>query len=211
MDEALSLRPRRPRLLIEGSTPRFPSVYRGLLRRSTRVDVALTRLRIATLRLQAADLSTVRRLRIVLAELTTAAWEVETHRALLNPRREPMLRELISGIQNGTLQVRAAPLASWSPDFTVFHPDEGDSQALLGPHWLEAAPTSRGPRFGFFVSGREAMKVADRYERVWADAYDVGPAVGRLLGNTLAAIDRLTPFRDRSIVSAPQNRGNLPP
>lgn len=211
MEKAISLRGTRPRLLIEGSPPRFPSVYRGLLRDSTRVDVALTRLRIATLRLQSADLIAVRRLRIVLAELTTAAWEVETHRALLNPRREPMLRALISGIQKGKLQVRAAPLASWSPDFTVFHPEEGHSRALLGPHWLEATPSSRGPRFGFLFSDREAMRVADRFERVWAEAYDVGPAVGRMLGNTLAAIDRLTPFRDRSIVSAPQNLGNLPP
>ena len=211
MDDSSSPRRGKPRLLIEGSTPRFPNVYRGLLRRSTRVDVALTRLRIATLRLRAEDLGQVRRLRIVLAELTTAAWEVETHRALLNPQKEPLLRGLISSIQDGKLQVRAAPLASWSPDFTVFHPDDGDCQALLGPHWLEATPSSRGPRFGFHVSGREAMRVADRYERVWGEAYDVGPAVGRLLGGTLAAIDRLTPFRDRSIVSAPQNLGNLPP
>lgn len=211
MDDETCLGGRRPRLLIEGSTPRFPGVYRGLLRRSSRVDVALTRLRIATLRLRAADLGSVRRLRIVLAELTSAAWEVETHRALLNPQREPLLRGLISRIQDGSLQVRAAPLASWSPDFTVFHPDDGGNQALLGPHWLEATPASRGPRFAFLVSGRDAMRVADRYERVWAEAYDVGPAVGRLLGSTLAAIDRLTPFRDRSIVSAPQNLGNLPP
>lgn len=175
------------------------------------MDVALTRLRIATLRLDATDLGGVRRLRLVLAELTTAAWEVETHRALLNPRREPMLRTLISGIRRGTVEVRAAPLAGWSPDFTVFHPDEGLSAALLGPHWLEPNPGSRGPRFGFLVAGREATRVADRFERVWADAYDVGPAVGRLLGNTVEAIDRLTPFHDRGIVSAPQNRGNLPP
>lgn len=211
MNEFPSLRRQRSRLLIEGSPPRFPAVYRALLRDSTRVDVALTRLRIATLRLGATDLDSVRRLRIVLAELTTAAWEVETHRALLNPQREPMLRVLISAIQSGTLQVRAAPLASWSPDFTIFRPDEGRTTALLGPHWLEATPTSRGPRFGFLVSGREAARVADRFERVWAEAYDVGPAVGRLLGSTLEAIDRLTPFRDRSIVFAPQDRGILPP
>lgn len=199
------------RLLIEGSGPRFPVVYRDLLSKSTKVDVALTRLRIATLRLQAGDLTEVRTLRIVLTELTTAAWEVETHRALLNPRREPVLRALIGAIQKGRVQVRSAPLANWSPDFSVFHGARSTPVALIGPHWLEVGPGRRGPRFAFQVTGQEAQQVSSTFKRVWDEAYDVGPAVGRMLGNTLEAIDRLTPFGDRGIVSAPQNWGSLPP
>ncbi len=199
------------RLLIEGSGPRFPVVYRGLLATSTKVDIALTRLRIATLRLQPGDLDQVRSLRIVLTELTTAAWEVETHRALLNPRREPQLRALIEGIRSGRVEVRSAPLATWAPDFTLFHGVRTAPVALIGPHWLETGPGRRGPRMAFEVTGPDARRLASAYTRIWDDAYDVSPAVGRMLGHTLDALDRLTPSGDPGMVSAPQNWGSLPP
>lgn len=200
-----------PRLLVEGAAPRFPTVYRRWLGRSTRTDIALTRLRIATLRLAPRDLARVRRIRLVLAELTTSAWEVETHRALLDPGRAPALRTLVRALQTGNLQVRSAPLAAWSPDFTVFHRDDGRPTALLGPHWLEATPGVPGPRFAFAVQGRDARRVSRCFARIWDSAYDVGPAVSSLLGGTVATLDRLTPPLDRGIVSAPQNRGVLPP
>jgi hypothetical protein len=199
------------RLLIEGAPPRFPSVYRRFLRQSDQVDVALTRLRISTLRLRDIDLTRVGRMRIVLAELTTSAWEVETHRALLDPRREAALRTLIARLQSGALGIRAAPLRAWSPDFSIFHRDEAHPRALLGPHWLESTPGFRGPRFAFSVSGSDATKVAQRFERLWESAYDVGPAVARLLGGTLEALDRLTRSENRSIVAAPQNWGRYMP
>ena len=209
--ELNSPEPRRPRLLIEGTPPSFPSTYRRLLRRADRADVALTRLRIATLRLRASDLRRMQGMRLLLAELTTSAWEVETHRALLDSRRGPLLRTLIARLERGQLQIRAAPLAGWAPDFTVFHRTGKAPRALLGPHWLESTPGLRGPRFGLYVAGGDAQRVAKRYEVVWSQAYDVGQAVARLLGGTLNAIDRLTPPGERGIVLAPQDRGSLPP
>lgn len=199
------------RLLIEGSPPRFPTVYRRFLRCSDRVDVALTRLRIATLQLRDADLERVTRLRIVLAELTTSAWEVETHRSLLDPRRAAALRTLIVRLGEGAVQIRAAPLRAWSPDFSVFHRGDRPRRALLGPHWLEASPGFPGPRFAFSVAGTDARRVAMHFSKLWDSAYDVGPAVARLLGGTLEALDRLTPPGNRSIVAAPQNRGRYMP
>ncbi|MEQ9569502.1 MAG: hypothetical protein RLN75_04880 [Longimicrobiales bacterium] len=200
-----------PRLLVEGFDPRFPGIYRRWLRASSGADIALTRLRIATLRLAPRDIARLGRLRLVLAELSTSAWEVETHRALLDPGRGPVLRALVKRLQDGTLEVRSAPLAGWSPDFTVFHRPDHAPRALLGPHWLEPTPGLDGPRFAFAVGGRDARHVADRFARIWAAAYDVGPAVTRLLSGTVEALDRLTPPSDRGIVSAPQNRGVLPP
>lgn len=202
---------RSPRLLVEGSTPGFPSTYRRLLGHAKRADIALTRLRISTLQLRARDVARLDRMRLLLAELTTSAWEVETHRALLDPRRESVLRLLIERLRAGDLLIRAAPLAGWSPDFTVFHRAERAPRALLGPHWLEPTPGRRGPRFAFLAKGADARRVARHFERVWSTAYDVGPAVARLLGGTLAAIDRLTKVAGSDIVSAPSNQGILPP
>lgn len=202
----------RGRLLVEGTAPSFPSVYRRLLRRSETVDVALTRLRIATLKLEEADVAGLVRFRLVLAELTTSAWEVETHRALLDPGREGVLRALIERLQGGGLEVRAAPLGAWSPDFSVFRGSaDGPPTALVGPHWLEPSPGRGGPRFAFMVGGEDARRVSVRFDRLWRRAYDVGPAVGRLLGGTLAVLDRLTPPGNPDIVSAPHIRGVLPP
>lgn len=199
-----------PRLLVEGVPPRFPTIYRRWLRGCRRADIALTRLRIATLRLAPHDLGRVGRIRLVLSELSTSAWEVETHRTLLDPGRGPVLRMLVSRLRAGTLEVRSAPLAGWSPDFTVFHGDAGE-RALLGPHWLERTPGMGGPRFAFAVGGADAVRVAERFARIWDGAYDVGSAVARLLGGTVEALDRLTPPAGEGIVSAPQFRGVLPP
>ncbi|MBT8336627.1 MAG: hypothetical protein KJO11_08480 [Gemmatimonadetes bacterium] len=202
--------PTRTRLLIEGEDPAFPLVYRRNLRRCTGADIALTRLRIATLRLRKRDVDHLVRLRLLLAELTTSAWEVETHRALLDPRRAPMLRILIALLESGRLEFRAAPLAAWAPDFTVFHGSEGPRRAVIGPHWLESSP-GQGPRFGAVVSGIEARRVGERFDRIWRRAYDVGPAIARLLGGTLAAVDRLTPPSRSGIVPALQKLECLPP
>lgn len=214
-----SANPRSPRLLVEGSSPRFPAVYRRWLAASDEVDIALTRLRIATLRLEERDLARVERLRIVLAELSTAAWEAETHRVLLDPRRGPMLRRVIDLLREGRLQVRSAPLAGWAPDFTVFHQRSrtvgADAlpppRALLGPHWLEASAGLAGPRFAFEVHGADADRVSNRFGVIWDRGYDVGPAVTRLLASTMDTLDRLTPSIRQSIVFAPHDRGVLPP
>lgn len=202
--------PARGRLLIEGAEPGFPRVYRRNLRRSTGADIALTRLRIATLRLRPRDVDHILSLRLLLAELTTSAWEVETHRALLDPRRAPMLRILIALLESGRLQFRAAPLAAWAPDFTVFHRDGRAREAMIGPHWLESSP-GQGPRFAAVVTGTEARRVGERFDQIWRRAYDVGPAVARLLGGTLAAVDRLTPPSGSGIVPALQKLEFLPP
>ena len=204
-----------PRLLIEGLSPRFPTLYRRWLTGADRADIALTRLRIASLRLDLGHLTRVRRIRIVLAELTTAAWEAETHRVILDPERGPTLRHLISLLCEGRLEVRSAPLAGWAPDFTVFHRGPPrrplPPRALLGPHWLERAAGLDGPRFALAVGGDDARRVADRFEKIWVRAYDVGPAVARLLGGTVESLDRLTPSIRNGIVSAPQHGGDLPP
>lgn len=202
-------------LLIEGSDPRFPTLYRRWLARADQADIALTRLRIATLRLETRDLARVRKIRIVLAELSTAAWEAETHRALLNPGRSPPLRRIIEMLREGRLQVRSAPLAGWAPDFTVFHrrsgPDASSTRALLGPHWLEPASGLDGPRFAMATRGSDARRVAECFETIWGRAYEAGPAVARLLGATMEALDRLTPPGQIGIVSAPRQREILPP
>lgn len=198
---------RTPRLLIEGQAPGFPATFRQHLQAADRADIALTRLRIATLRLRRRDLAKLGGIRLLLAELTTSAWEVETHRALLDDRREPVLRALIRRLEEGELEIRAAPLAAWAPDFTVFHREGRDPRALLGPHWLEPTPGQRGPRFAFLVDGADADRVAERFARVWASAYDVGPAVGRLLGGTLGALDRLTHSASRGYRSGSPRSG----
>ena len=182
----------RTGLLVEGESPSFPLEFRRLLRESRGADIALTRLRITTMRLREEDVKRIGRIRLLLAELTTSAWEVETHRALLDARRAPVLRTLITLLDEGRLQIRAAPLAAWAPDFTVFRGKRRARRALIGPHWLESSP-GKGPRFAMLVSGSDARRVATRFDTIWGKAYDVGPAVARLLGGTLAAVDRLTP------------------
>lgn len=170
-----------PGLFDERCRPDFREVFGRLLAESTHVDVALTRLRLSALDLEGAEFRHLRSLRLVLAEVSAASLDVEARGVLLDPERGRSLRHLAALLDRGVVRVRAAPLAGWSPDFTVFRGPEAPRAVLLGFHWLERPFPYRGPALASLHGPAGAALAARRFDETWGRAHDIRPALRGIL------------------------------
>lgn len=180
-----------PGLFDERSDPDFRAVFGRLLRDATHVDVALNRIRLSTLDLEADEMEGLRRLRVLLAQVNATTLSAEAHGMLLGPRRGRTLRHLTDLLDQGVVQVRAAPLGGWSPDYTVFRGPEGARAVLLGLHWLERPFPHRGPALAGLHGPRGARLAGRRFDESWAQAHDIRPAIQGILQRARRLADRV--------------------
>jgi len=123
----------------------------------------------------------VEHFRVLVAEMSALQLDAEARSLEADPRRAPnatLLRELL---ESGRLEVRSAPLAGWTPDFSVFSGPGGPTAVLVGLHWFERPYAHRGPAFGALFTEEAARLAARRHDEVWERAHDVGPAVWNIL------------------------------
>jgi hypothetical protein len=170
-----------PRLLDERTRPDFRDCFGALARSADALDLAITRVRLTTIRLEVGELAGLRRMRLLLAEVRAPRLDAEAHEALRDPGRSVTVRHLINQLERGRLQVRAAPLGGWSPDFSVFHRDRRPVGALLGAHWLERPYPYRGPAWAVWLGPADARRTSARFDELWNRSHDVSPALRRLL------------------------------
>lgn len=166
-----------PRLLDERSRPDFRAVYGRLLARSSEVDVALTRIRLSTLDLEEGEVGGLRRLRLLLARVNAVSLDAEAHALLLDGSRSRPLQMLGEQLARGVIEIRAAPLGGWSPDFSVFTGAKGPLGALLGFHWFQRPFPYRGPALATLVGPDGARRIGARFSETWARAHDISPAI----------------------------------
>ena len=168
-------------LLDERGRPDFRDVFGALAKRSTQVATAVTRVRLSTLDLNASELIGVKSFRVLVAELNALTLDAEARLIQSDSRRAPRVALFRSLLESGRLEVRAAPLAGWSPDFTVFAGTEGPLAVLTGFHWFERPYPHRGPALGALHYGDAARLATRRHSEWWENAHDVGPAVWSIL------------------------------
>jgi hypothetical protein len=178
-----------PALLDERSDPDFRTVFGWLSRRSSEMDVALTRLRLSTLDLDAAEVGRLRRLRLLLAQVDAVSLQVEACALLGDETRGATLRHLGHLLAHGVIEIRAAPLAGWSPDFTVFSTESGPQGVLLGPHWFQRPFPHRGPALASLHGPDAASRVRERFTEAWERGHDIGAAVVGILERGLRPAD----------------------
>lgn len=181
-----------PGLFDERSDPDFRTVFGHLLGDATHVDVALKRIRLSTLDLEATKLEGLRRLRVLLAEVNATTLSVEAHGVLLEPHRGRTLRHLTALLDRGVVEVRAAPLGGWSPDYTVFRGPEGPRAVLLGLHWLERPFPHRGPALASLHGPDGAALAGRRFDESWNRAHDIRPAIQGILRRAQGLATRVT-------------------
>ena len=173
-----------PFLLDERSSTPFRSVFRRILAESRQLDTAILRIRLSGVDLSPEELEGLDRLRILVADLNAQTLEEEAFALLMDPGK----RETLDGIQGllsmGLLELRAAPLAGWSPDFSVFSDPGGPRALLLGLHWIQRPFPHRGPAWLAAFGPEEARRGHDRFEELWRVGHDIGPAVLKLLTRT---------------------------
>ena len=168
-------------LFDERGTPNFRDVFGALARGSSEISTAVTRVRLTTVDLQPAEVAELRHFRVLLCELSALRLKGEAHALLHLRRRAPNLRLLIGLLEQGRLEVRAAPLGGWSPDFTVFSGESGPSAVVAGFHSFERPYPHRGPALATLHGPDAARLAARRHEELWEEAHDVGSTLWTLL------------------------------
>ena len=174
-------------LFDERRRPDFRDVFGALATGSTDIATAVRRVRLSTVDLTRGELERVERFRVLVTEMNALHIDAEARSLQADPRRAPNAELLREMLESGRLEVRSAPLAGWTPDFTVFSRVEGPHAVLTGLHWFERPYPHRGPALGA-VHGEVAAKLAARrHEEAWERAHDVGPAVWNILSRARRA------------------------
>jgi len=182
MDPILpGLVPTTATLLDDRGRPDFRDVFGALASRSDQISTAVTRVRLSTLDLRPAELERVEHFRVLVAELNALTLDAEARLIQADHRRAPRVEHFRRLLEEGRLEVRSAPLAGWSPDFSVFWKGPDPHAVLTGFHWFERPFPHRGPAFASLHHGDAARLAARRHEDLWDKAHDVGPAVWSIL------------------------------
>ena len=165
-----------PVVLDERSRAPFRARAGALLTAASRADFAVARIRLAALDLTVEEVTAVRRCRVLLGQLD-AATLLDTAEVVPTGAAE-RLGVLRSFILSGRLEVRAAGLGSWTPDFSVFRGAAGQA-ALLGAHYFGAPYAIVGPSFTLELQDPVSVRlIGGRFEELWEGGHDVLPAIG---------------------------------
>ncbi len=168
-------------LLDERSPTDFRTLFGEMLRRSQSLDTAILRIRLGAVDLSAEEVTPLRRIRVLVAEVSARTLEEEAYALLVDPEKRENLKRVLGLLQQGVLEIRSAPLGGWSPDFSVFTADGGPSAVLVGLHWFQKPFPHRGPAWAAWFGREEALVAARRFAGIWGEAHDIGPAIRRLL------------------------------
>ena len=159
----------------------------GLLAlKSTEIAFAARHIRLAGVDLGADEAQGLVRIRVVLAELNSATFRADAECVMADPERRPVAERLSRLLANGGLQVRVAPMAVWTPDFSVFHRDDRAFAAIFGFHWFQRPFPESGPAFATVCGADGAELAGARFRELWSGAYDVTEAVGGMLDEAMA-------------------------
>lgn len=181
MLDAPALLASAPDLLDDRSEIDFPAAYRILLRASSRLDVAATRIRLGGLHLSPGELAGPTRLRVLLMELNAHTLRSEADRLALDSQGSERVRGLRSLLSEERLEVRCLPLGGWAPDFSIFYIEPDTHAALVGPHWMERPYPQRGPGLASLHAGEPVRRLGTRFHDLWSTAHDVSAALERVL------------------------------
>lgn len=150
------------------------------LSRSRYADIAVARVRLAALDLTDAEVGSVDRCRVLLGRLD-AGMLLDTADAGPADAAD-RLRVLRAFAGSGRLEVRAAGMASWVPDFSAYQLRHGEQVGLLGAHYFGAPYPIVGPSFTMVVRQPSACtSLRDRFAGIWALGHDVLPAIRDVL------------------------------
>lgn len=168
-------------LLDEGTAPPLRLVLGTLLSRADHADVAIAQVRLAHVDLVELELQRVR-CRLLLGHLDVAAL------AALGPSSAEARGRLLAiarFLDSGRLDIRAAGLLRWKPDFSVYRlPAPHDAVALVGAHYFIDPDVVGGPALTCVLrTPVSVQRVQRRFAELWHQARDVREVVRAELRN----------------------------
>src|SRR5512147_1787924 len=141
-------------VLDEAATPPLRLVIGSLLSRAVRADVAVEHVRLAHLDLTAPELRHVH-CRLLLGRLDVDAL---SDLAVATRAARP-LRAIGEFLESGRLEVRAAGLLRWRPDFSVFElPAPDGPVSLVGALYFSDAAVAGGPALTCVIRAPAAVQ-----------------------------------------------------
>jgi len=170
-----------PNLMDERSPKPFRWAFGHLLVKSTALDTAMHRIRLSGVDLSSAEVRGISRMRILVADINARTLEEEAFALLRDREKHANLTRVLSLLEDGRMELRSAPLAGWSPDFSVFYGKEGPTGTIMGLHWIQRPFPHRGPAWAMIFGAPEARIAGRRFEELWAGAHEIGPAIRKLL------------------------------
>lgn len=174
----------RSGLLDERIPTNFRVVFGDLLSRSSSVEIAILRIRLAAVDLSEGELGKVKRFRVLVAEANAQTVEEEAYALTMDPLKRENLTRVLGLLRSDILEIRSAPLGGWSPDFSIFSGEGGPRDLLLGLHWFHQPFPHRGPAWAARFGANEACRAHLRFLELWEGAHDIGPAIRKLMERT---------------------------
>jgi len=175
-----------PTLLDERSPQPFRWAFGRFLRQSTRLDTAMHRIRLSGVDLSADEVRQLTLIRVLVADINARTLEEEAFGLLRDPEKQANLNRILTLLREGRMRLRSAPLGGWSPDFSTFSGPDGPVGLILGLHWIQKPFPHRGPAWAATFGPREAEVARRRFEELWVDGHDIGPAIQKLLERAMA-------------------------
>ncbi len=173
--------PALPGLLDDRSSPGFRDAFGRLITGASRAQVAVRRIRLSGVDLRSHEVQGLGTLRVLTTEVNAHSLGLEAEALARDSARRSNLALVRRLFERGVVEVRAAPLGGWSPDFSIFHTPEGPAGLLVGPHRFDRSFPLRGPALASVHGPESARRLSERFESLWEDAYEVGPAVLAIL------------------------------
>lgn len=187
----------RDRLIDERARPGLAAEVRTLLRTARRVDLALRRIRLAGLQLDADDLAAVASCRLLLGRLDAATLIDAGDDARADPRRLRGLVTLRDFVCAGRLQARAAGVDGWAPDFSRYHEADAAGAALIGAHYFSRPAPLLGAALTVWTAAPAALALLDeRFAALWAGGHDVTELLAEVLIELAGPPPRLLVVRE---------------
>jgi len=173
-------------LLDEVRSPTLRETLSVLLTRARHADFAVAELRLAGLDLSVLGQKPDQRFRVLVRHFNSEfAYDASTAApgsAIRN--RIERLRDLAV---SGRVEVRAARLDVWTPDFSILRSVEPHSDVLLlGAHYFDRPfPLSGAALTSATTSIQAIRRAARRFEELWQRADDIVPVIVEILDRAL--------------------------
>jgi hypothetical protein len=175
--------PTRPELIDDRADRPVRDLLGDALGRATTADFAVARIRLAALDLTGGEVAGVARCRVLLGRLDADSLGTAAGEGGERLRNAAVLRDFVA---SGRLEVRAAGLTSWVPDFSALRLHDGRRLAFLGAHHFARTQPHEGPAFTAVFHDPDAVdRLALRFEEIWSLGYDVLPVVTQTLDHFL--------------------------
>lgn len=168
-------------LLDDRADPPLRHILGALLARATSADFAVSRMRLDGLDLAGGELGRIRRCRVLLGRLDAQTLEDMMGGHDRGPAQPHHLHALHDFLASGRVEVRAAGIFTWNPDFSILEGLQdapANSVALVGAHYFLRPYQIDGAAFTMMISDPEPVsRLRERFEELWNLGYDVGEVV----------------------------------